>query len=103
MGRGGDASRPAACPWQMLEPGDAEGDWVRRNQHLAGYFSAAASVLSLTGMEKELPFSCGICEAHGMARENKGRGWLLEPSWLRNPPKLKKKNNHKEKNKSNFK
>lgn len=34
----------------------------------------------LTGMQKELPCSCGICEALGMARENKGQGWLLDPS-----------------------
>jgi len=28
----------------MLEPGDALGNWVRRNQHLAGDLSAAALV-----------------------------------------------------------
>lgn len=47
MGRGGDASHPAACPWQMLEPGDVQGNRVRTNQHLAGDLSAAASVFSL--------------------------------------------------------
>lgn len=35
-------SRPAACSWQVLEPGDAQGNWVRKNQHLAEDFPATS-------------------------------------------------------------
>lgn len=62
-------SRPAACSWQVLEPGDAQGNWVRKNQHLAEDFPAARLVFSLACRG-----CCGIYEAQGIARENKGEG-----------------------------
>lgn len=67
----------------MLEPRDAGGSWVRRNQHLAVDFPAV--VLGFFGMLRGLSSFHGTCKA----REIKGQGQLMAPSQLRRYPKYR--------------